>query len=374
MAPEMAGLRTTRRCATVRLMPASLTTDLQADDLPRALLLADFIRSHGQHYEIVRELGTGASGRAHLAHDLRRRVSVCVKLYHDGVPAKGSDRDWHVTSTLKHPAVADTFTIEEFYSGERDCIAVVSRFIEGHSLKQMLQHLERAPKERQVDISIALLNSIYDDLCDGIIACHEAGFGHGDLHCQNVIVCKRGPKLGAVIIDFDNATIAASSFDEHARFQRDIRSLRRLVGMITQGWKWHEALQHLLDHHQSVSALRHALHWSLEFLLSADRRRGNATIGLQAFVDALYTHHRCLRPQQPEHADAVMDVIELVAADIGLRSELDEAKKSWEKRTRNRFTWFLPPRDPGVLEPLEAPLDEIWPSPNEALAGYHRRA
>jgi hypothetical protein len=321
-------------------------------------LRSDFLATYGDRYSIRRTLGEGASGRAYLANDHRRRVDVCIKLYHEGIPAKGSDRDWHITSTLKHRAVADTFTVEEFSSTQRRCLAVVSRFIRGHSLMRVLQQIEATPLERQVELSIAFLDSVIEDLCEGLSACHDAGFGHGDLHARNVIICQREHRLGAVIIDFDNATIASSSCDEKSRCASDVRSLRYLIGQIAQGWKWHELLLSLVDHHQSIGALRGALGWALAFLKTADGRTGSKT-DVKALRSALY-HHSHIRPEAWEHADAVLNAVESVAADLGLNAELADAKQSWQRLNRNQFTFYLPPRDPAEPVLVDPPLADLW--------------
>src|SRR5687767_10276488 len=120
-------------------------------------LLADFIAALGNRYAIVRALGEGSYGRAFLARDAIRHVPVCVKLYHGGVAAPGADRDWHVTSTLKHAAIADTFTVEQFASLNAQCVAVVSRYIPGRNLERLFQRLEQAPQEQQASLSTRLL-------------------------------------------------------------------------------------------------------------------------------------------------------------------------------------------------------------------------
>ena len=318
---------------------------------------SDFEREYGTRYEIIESLGAGDSGRTFRAYDRTRRIQVCVKLFHGGSAPRGATRDWHITSTLKHPAVNDTFTVEQFESGGVVAHAVVSRFVAGWVFDNAVRRLDATPSEYLTALRMRLLHLPFHDICQGIAACHRLGFGHGDLHGRNIILRQQGADLGAVVIDFDNATLGEPDVaSEHEKKAKDIRSLRRLVGFVTDGWRWHHTMQALLDHHEDISGFQSALTWARGFLGTASGFGGNE-INLQAFCDALYRAD-FVQEDSADHADAMLNALREVATDLAMEPALRQAEQEWHQRTRNRATFRLsaiPPSLDAIYSDLLGP-------------------
>jgi serine/threonine protein kinase len=158
-----------------------------ADEFDKASLVGAFKKAHDEHYDVGRDLGEGAAGFTFLAHDKRRRVDVCVKLLKSGTASEGSRRDWKITSTIKHPMVGDTFTVEHFTidGSGAPCAAIVSRYIEGKSLADFLDGLGLLDLKHRVAAERDLAG-LGVGLCNAVATIHAFNVGHGDLHERNV--------------------------------------------------------------------------------------------------------------------------------------------------------------------------------------------
>lgn len=262
-----------------------------------------------------------------------------MKIFKDGEVPQGASRDWHITSKLKHPLIVDTFTIETFHSTSlnKDCIAVISRFIEGKNLEQILDKIDSCPPDKREIQSTYLLKAISRDLCASIRVCHEfkegvvQGFGHGDLHERNIIVRKvqdknQRPGLEMVLIDFDNATcrkMVNGNNSEIKRMESDIRAIRNIVGCITFGYRWHDSLQTVLSTCQSAEHIRIVLSNILSFLghinnvSKADFNSGKFLSGLRALVAAKIGGLSC--------AEEYRNFLETLAGDLNVKGEFDKA-------------------------------------------------
>ena len=245
----------------------------------RETLRERFTATHGDHYTLRQELGVGASGFTFLAHDQRRRVPVCIKLYLDGQADPGAERDWRITSTIKHDQIADTFSVEHFDVGESaPAVAVVSRFITGQNLETVLQRAEALEGVQGRAALNEIVSRLAVRLCHAVLVLHDRGVGHGDLHERNIIVTQDArtdvfPRGGwsAVLIDFDNATFRRDPADgEQVRMESDVRALRRLVKMMTHGLEWHDEISGLLDASTSARDLGYGIGAALSFFGNAD--------------------------------------------------------------------------------------------------------
>lgn len=232
-------------------------------------ILAAFSRQHGDHYRVAEPLGEGGSGFTHRAHDLRRDIDVCLKFFlHGGAPS-GARRDWRITSNLKHPLIADTFSVEHFviHGLSEPAVAVVSRLIPGDTLEAAIDKFRNLPTDQKCALHHGLVQQVGGDICSAVRDCHSDGHGHGDLSERNVMV-SRDPKTHqsrATIIDFDNATYKPELRDlqEGPRIEKDIRSLVRLVGILTFDSKWHDGVQSVLRSCTTAQSVGEALETAL---------------------------------------------------------------------------------------------------------------
>jgi serine/threonine protein kinase len=216
------------------------------------------------------------------------------------------------------------------------------------SLGDAIANFENAT-DHQPAMRNDLLGSAMNELFEAVSACHAKGLGHGDLHEQNVIVTLRDDRLGAVIIDFDNATLGQVSSSEGERMQKDIRSLRRLTGMITQGWKWHDALDDLLATHSQIGGFRGAFWWGVRLFEAADRHP-QQPLNEHYFCQALYDHNFEV-DHAPAYAQAMMRSIAMVSREVGVGDLLASAHVSWRHKTRNQFSFRLAEGDEVQVPP-----------------------
>lgn len=288
-----------------------------------------------------RLLGAGAYGKVFRGFDNIRKIPVCIKFFIHGSPPKGADRDWHITSKIKHLNIADTFTIESFKTSEtqRDCVAVISRFIEGKDLGEVFDKIKKSKKEIAFIQKEQLLKNVIPDVCDALIECHRNGYGHGDLHKRNIIVCKVPEKadgtLKGTVIDFGNASFSPDSFNnsEEERRKSDIRALRRIVGCVTVDSKWHEAIQDVLQPCDSPTSFKEALKRSLLFLGDIENT-SKEYFDKNRFIYAL----RCYLPAVTggeKFAQALRMLYVRVAEGLGLREVFNLAVADLQHRILN---------------------------------------
>jgi serine/threonine protein kinase len=324
--------------------------------------LNTFRQLYGTRYVLGARLGEGASGVTFLARDLLRSIDVCLKFFLNSSASAGAARDWYITSTMKHQSIADTFTIEALDRGDANHVVVVSRYIPGAPLADVLNNFDASPETDQGEQRAALL-TVLSDVCGAVAACHESGHGHGDLHERNVIVTARGVELGAVVIDFDNATIADAGATEAEHKAKDLRSLRRIAGMITYGWTWHDRLQELLDGHDTINAFTEALGWGRRLFEAADRH-ARQPLNEHQLCEALYDHNFTLG-FAPEQAKKMMRSIEAVVGTLQLDTLWASAKTNWRKRTRNQFSFRVV--DDGEKPQLPDQLARLLRKPSETI-------
>ena len=134
---------------------------------------------------LTRRLGTGGTGAAFLARDLRLERDVAVKTL-TGVSVlrlMGLKPEAWAMATVNHPAIAHVYGIESW----RNRPFLVVEFLPGGTLADRLRR-GPVPAARGVDIGALL--------ADALAALHEAGYKHGDIKPSNVGFTSDGsPKL-----------------------------------------------------------------------------------------------------------------------------------------------------------------------------------
>jgi hypothetical protein len=179
-----------------------------------------------------------------------------------------AQRDWQITSTLKDPYIADTFTVEYFDLAGMPghASAVVSRFIEGDTVEAVVHRFHDLSEAMQVALHHRLVQGVGGDICSAICRCHNEGYGHGDLSERNVIVRYVAERrFEGVVIDFDNATYKPElrELKDAQLIEADVRAVKRLIGILTVDSQWHDGIQEVLGACTSALALQDALGLSL---------------------------------------------------------------------------------------------------------------
>src|SRR5439155_12662040 len=91
----------------------------------------------------------------------------------------------------------------------------VMEYIEGESLKALMDREKKLTVDEAFDLTI--------DLSNTLVACHQRSVMHRDLKPENIVVRGRKP-MDAVIVDY------GLSFNEKEEQQNDITSLGEPIG------------------------------------------------------------------------------------------------------------------------------------------------
>ncbi len=149
---------------------------------------------HGQRlgpYLLRSELGSGGMGTVFLARTMRdtealkEGTEVALKVVHPHLPAKhGFLERFHqevaAGRRVRHANVVPTYDMGEVRLGEATTLYMSMAYVEGQTLRDLLQDLGRVPE--------ALVREILRQVADGLSAIHAAGIVHRDLKPENILV------------------------------------------------------------------------------------------------------------------------------------------------------------------------------------------
>ena len=191
--------------------PATSIGEVQAGSAPAAdpgslvgHLLAD-------RYRIVAKLGEGAMGAVYLGEHLQlgRRDAIKVMrpdFAQDREAIARFTRGTRNVSAIRHPNVCTIYDFSDTPDGVR---YLAMEYIEGATLKEVLDREGRLPPERAVDIAC--------QTADALEAAHDVGVIHRDLKPGNIMLC-RGPRGGSKeivkVVDFDISKSAGDTEGE----------------------------------------------------------------------------------------------------------------------------------------------------------------
>ena len=159
-------------------------------ETPAVAQVADIIESDTKrletgtrfgHYEIIRQIGIGGMGEVYLAKDqkLDRRVAIKIlnqKFSRDESNLKRFEREAKAASGLNHPNI---LVIHEIDESEDDAHYIVSEFIEGRTLREVLT---------QSQMSLGKVLDLAIQIASALSAAHEAHLVHRDIKPENVMV------------------------------------------------------------------------------------------------------------------------------------------------------------------------------------------
>ena len=191
--------------------PATTVGGVQAGPAPAAdpaslvgQLLAD-------RYRIIAKLGEGAMGTVYLGEHLRMGRRDAIKVMR---PDFAQDREaiarftrgTRNVSAIRHPNVCTIYDFSDTPDGVR---YLAMEYIEGATLKEVLDREGRLPPERAVDIAC--------QVAEALQAAHDVGVIHRDLKPGNIMLC-RGPRADSKetikVVDFDISKSAGDSEGE----------------------------------------------------------------------------------------------------------------------------------------------------------------
>ncbi len=146
----------------------------------------------GERYQIIEEIGQGGMGRVFKAKDLELDTIVALKMIK---PQFSSDPD--IVNRFKRELLLAREILHEHVIrihdlGEINGIKYISmNYIEGNTLKEILQSTGKLTIEKTIDI--------FKQVCNALITAHNQGIIHRDLKPQNIMIDKNGK---AYVLDF----------------------------------------------------------------------------------------------------------------------------------------------------------------------------
>ena len=136
-------------------------------------------------YQIVEEIGTGGMAHVYKAVNMTNRKIVAIKMlkpeYKDDAEfLRRFSREAGTVLKLNHENIVRAFDVGEY----NDLPYIVMEYVEGHTLKDLIDQNGPLPIRTAIGITCQLL--------DALSVAHEYGIIHRDVKPQNVIVTDRG--------------------------------------------------------------------------------------------------------------------------------------------------------------------------------------
>ena len=155
-------------------------------------------------YAVDRQIGQGGMATVYLAEDLKHHRRVAIKVLRPELTASlGTDRflrEIELAAKLQHPHIVPVYD-----SGAADgCLYYVMPFVEGESLRDLLQREGRLSIERAAEI--------VRDAASGLAYAHKQGIVHRDIKPENIMLSGGH----AVVADFGIARAIDASRSESA--------------------------------------------------------------------------------------------------------------------------------------------------------------
>ena len=173
-------------------------------DLDRAATLVESVEPDDPpvvgRYEIVRRLGSGATGVVYLARDPSLARQVALKLLsphlsHDATGIRRFTDEARAASRLDHPHIV---AVHEIGRSADDRLFIAMAYHEGDTLRDRIA---------RGALPVAEAMRIAGDVADGLSAAHAQGIVHRDIKPENILLTPRG----ACIVDFGIAKVAGET-------------------------------------------------------------------------------------------------------------------------------------------------------------------
>lgn len=158
-------------------------------------------------FEILELAGTGGMGAVYKAKQIELDRIVAIKLLHislaqDEELRSRFEREAQALSSLKHANIGTFYS----YGIWKDSPYIAMEYLQGKSLKQMLQERDTLPWEQAL--------RIMQQVCDAMHCAHQTNFIHRDLSTNNIILLNESGADIVKIIDFGLAKTLAPTRDE----------------------------------------------------------------------------------------------------------------------------------------------------------------
>jgi tetratricopeptide (TPR) repeat protein len=156
------------------------------------------------HYRLISKVDSGGMGEVYKAEDTRLGRTVAIKLLLAAINQGPTARrrflqEAQSASALNHPNIVTIHAIEEADGLD----FIVMEFVEGQTLKNLIEDHGALPLTRLLDIGI--------QTAEALEAAHEINLIHRDIKAANILVTPRGQ---AKVLDFGLAKIVRTIADD----------------------------------------------------------------------------------------------------------------------------------------------------------------
>ena len=185
---------------------------------PRGTLISSRYKIEGD------PIGTGGMANVYRATDIVTGASVALKMIKDDtmkdrVNLERFNREAQTTASLQHPNIVRVLNVGS-YEGRP---YIVNEFIQGKTLRQVLDQRGRLPIQEALDAMA--------QLCRAVLYAHRSGIIHRDIKPENIFLLPDGTiKLG----DFGIATFMNAS--HITRTQNVVGSVHYMAPEVSQGF------------------------------------------------------------------------------------------------------------------------------------------
>ncbi len=160
------------------------------------------------HYQILSQLGAGGMGEVFLAHDPRLNRKVAIKVLpteftRDAGRLRRFEQEARAASALNHPNIITIYEIGEAGTEDSKTHFIATEFIEGRTLRQLMNAPFGASDALEIIIQVA----------SALSAAHQAGIVHRDIKPENVMVRPDGL---VKVLDFGLAKLTSPHTDSNA--------------------------------------------------------------------------------------------------------------------------------------------------------------
>ena len=152
----------------------------------------------GDRFQVVEEIGAGASAITYRGWDERLERPVAIKILRASVAldrtyVRRFQQEARAAASVSHGNVVDVYD----FGQQGDALYIVMQYVDGEDLKHLIAREGALPFARVREIAVQVL--------DGLRAIHGAGIIHRDIKPQNVVIGRDGI---ARLTDFGVAQVA----------------------------------------------------------------------------------------------------------------------------------------------------------------------
>jgi beta-lactam-binding protein with PASTA domain/predicted Ser/Thr protein kinase len=163
------------------------------------------VRLLGDRYELSDILGRGGMAEVRMGRDVRLGRTVAVKTLRSDLALDSTfqarfRREAQSAASLNHPSIVAVYDTGEDYSGSVPVPYIVMEYVEGSTLRELLNSGHKLLPERALEITASVL--------DALDYSHRMGIIHRDIKPGNVMLTRTG---SVKVMDFGIARAVADA-------------------------------------------------------------------------------------------------------------------------------------------------------------------